>query len=290
MATTKKTSETKKEAPKRKEASKKAPAKAEAKTEVKPEVKAEVKPEVTTETKPEAKEAEAPKAESSKGNGQTIAIVILSAVLLFAVLVFTVLSITGVIKFGGGDNAPVAEKSDTKDEKDDDDDDHKYDGRDSDDEPIDDDVDYSPQKGDIISNPNKQVKENNATLVHVGELEIYLPRQFKYGGKNKDGALTYNLEDDDGWASVSVYSENTSLSPARYIKNISSYLEVTDTNYRVSGTSWVKAETASTVAYATKLKNKVYAVYYAIKLDSDATDKATSMIPKTLYMKEVIKD
>lgn len=256
MATTNKTSEKKKEAPKSKEAEKSTPVK-----------------------------TEAPKTGSSKSNGQTIAIVILSAVLVFVILIFTVLSLTGVIKFGGGNEPQVAEQQDSDDR-----DDHKNDGRDSDAEPIDDNVDYSPQKGDIISNPNKQVKESNATLVHVGDLEFYLPRQFKYGGKNKDGAMTYNLEDDDGWASVSVYAEKSSLSPARYLNKVSSYLEVTDTDYRMNGTSWVQAETGSTLAYATKLDGKVYAVYYAVKLDSDATSKAMQMIPKTLYMQKIVKE
>lgn len=215
----------------------------------------------------------------SKGSGQTIAIIILAGVLVFTAIVFTVLFATGVIKVNNGDG-PVAEEIDDDDDSDDNNR-GSYRRKHNDDD---------TEKGDIIDNPNTQVKEDNATLVRVGELEFYLPRQFEYGGKNKDGATTYNLEDDDGWASVSVYSERSSLSPAAYLNKISSYLEVTDNDYQMNGTTWVQAETASTLAYATKLDGKVYAVYYAVKLDSDATAKAMQMIPKTLYMKKIVKE
>ena len=215
----------------------------------------------------------------SKGSGQTIAIIILAGVLVFTAIVFTVLFATGVIKVNNGDG-PVAEEINDDDDSDDN-------NRGSHRRKYNDD---NTEKGDIIDNPNTQVKEDNATLVRVGELEFYLPRQFEYGGKNKDGAMTYNLEDDDGWASVSVYSERSSLSPAAYLNKISSYLEVTDSDYKMNGTTWVQAETASSLAYATKLDGKVYAVYYAVKLDSDATAKAMQMIPKTLYMKKIVKE
>ncbi len=218
----------------------------------------------------------------TKGNGQTIVIIILAGVLVFTAIVFAVLFATGVIKVGNSDRT-VTERFDRDDDDDFDDDDRggrKRRRNDSDDS----------EKGNTIDNPNPQVKEDNATKVHVGDLEFYLPRQFKYGGKNKDGAMTYNLEDDDGWASVSVYSERTSLSPSEYLNKISSYLDITDQNYQMNGTTWVQAETASTLAYATKLDGKIYAVYYAVKLDSDTTGKAMQMIPKTLYMKKIIKE
>ena len=221
------------------------------------------------ETKPEVKPAEA----SSKGSGQAVAIAILATALVFILLTFTVLLATGVIKFGSN-NAPVAENVD--------------DNGDSDGSTIK--SDDGAKSGDIIDNPHKQIREQDATLAHVGDLEFYLPEEFEAGGKNKDGAYTYNLTDDDGWAQVLVYAEDTSLSPSAYLNKISSNLDITDRNYKMNGTSWVQAENANALAYATKLGDKVYAVYYAVKLDSDATSRAMQMIPKTLYMKKIIKE
>ena len=254
----------------------------------------------TAETKPA--ETKAPEVKKQSGSGQTIAIVALATILSLAIILFIVLFATGVIKFGGNEsNEPTTaddggnrdQIDDNKDDDDNDDDDyynHRYDGRDSDAEPIDDDSSYNSGKTSqsrIINNTNKQVKENG-TLVKVGDLEFYLPSKFKAGGKNKDGAYTYNLTNDDGWAQVLVYAENSSLTPATFITNrISSYLDITNSYYRMNGTTWVQAENAYALAYATKLDGKVYAVYYSVKLDSNATSKAMQMIPKTLYMKRI---
>jgi hypothetical protein len=49
-------------------------------------------------------------------------------------------------------------------------------------------------------------------------------------------------------------------------------------------------ENANALAYATKLDGKIYAIYYSVKLDSDATGEAMQMIPKTLYMKKVERE
>lgn len=270
MADTKKTTKTKTAANKAEKTE--TPEKIEAKkADDRAEIKATEKA-ISEDTKPAKTD--------SNGSGKTLAIIILASVLVFMAIVFTVLFATGVIKVGSNDGQ-VAEKTDFDDDDSDDNNRGSHRRKHNDDD---------TEKGDIIDNPNPQVKEDNATLVRVGELEFYLPRQFEYGGKNKDGAMTYNLEDDDGWASVSVYSERSSLSPAAYLNKVSSYLEVTDNDYQMNGTTWVQAETASTLAYATKLDDKVYAVYYAVKLDSDATAKAMQMIPKTLYMKKIVKE
>lgn len=249
------------------------------------------------ETKPT--ETKAPEVKKQSGGGQAIAIVVLATILSLAIILFIVLFATGVIRFGGNegnepttsDNGGNQEQNDDNNDKNDDDDDyysHRYDGRDSDAEPIDDDSSSGKtSQSRIINNTHKQVKENG-TLVKVGDLEFYLPNKFKAGGKNKDGAYTYNLTNDDGWAQVLVYAENSTLTPATFItKRISSYLDITNSYYRMNGTTWVQAENAYALAYATKLDGKVYAVYYSVKLDSDAASKAMQMIPKTLYMKRI---
>ena len=274
MATSKKTSETKKTAAKKVSAAKK--------TEVKDKpVKAEIKPE----EKPVVKEVEVAKTEvaktESKGTGKTVAIVILSGVLIFSIIVFVVLFATGVIKFNGSNDGPIAEKTDDNNDEPKDND-GKVHRKSSDDD--------DAKKGDTIDNPYAQAKEEDETLVHVGDLEFYLPEEFEAGGKNKDGAYTYNLTDDDGWAQVLVYAEYSSLSPSAYLHNISSSLEVTNRDRWIKGTSWTQAENANCLAFATKLDGKIYAVYFAVKLDSDATDEAMKMIPKTLYMKKIIKE
>ncbi len=140
----------------------------------------------------------------------------------------------------------------------------------------------------VIDNPNKRVTVNG-TLAQVGDLEFYLPKKFKSGGKNNDGAYTFNLTDDDGWAQVVVYAENSSQTAKEFLLKKSPYLDITDENYKMNGTSWVEGENASMLAYATKLDGKVYAIIYSVKLDSDATSEAMSMIPKTLYMKKIYK-
>ena len=58
-------------------------------------------------------------------------------------------------------------------------------------------------------------------------------------------------------------------------------------NYPMNGTTWVQAENGTSLAYATRLEDKIYAVYYVVKLDSDDTAEAMQMIPKTLYMARI---
>ena len=211
---------------------------------------------------------------AEKGSGQAIAIIILSAILVFAVLTFTVLALTGVIKFGDNNNS---ETSQTETNSKDDHGRRRHHDNDGDDDDA------------LIDNPHTRVTAKG-NLVEVDDLEFYLPYAFKAGGKNKDGAYTYNLENDDGWAQVLVYAERSSLSPERFINKISDYLDITDDDYEMNGTEWVQAENANALAYATKLGGKIYAIYYSVKLDSDATGEAMQMIPKTLYMKKVERE
>ena len=211
---------------------------------------------------------------AEKGSGQAIAIIILSAILVFAVLTFTVLALTGVIKFGDNNNSETSQTETNSKE------DHGR-RRHHDNDGDDDDT--------LIDNPHTRVTAKG-NLVEVDDLEFYLPYAFKAGGKNKDGAYTYNLENDDGWAQVLVYAERSSLSPERFINKISDYLDITDDDYEMNGTEWVQAENANALVYATKLDGKIYAIYYSVKLDSDATGEAMQMIPKTLYMKKVERE
>ena len=248
-------------------------------------VKKESPSEIKVEKAPEAKKVEPAK----KINGQAIAIAVLATMLGCIIVVFVALFATGVITFDSNaqnNDTISADNTDQKDEQpdEDEDDDKKggyyHGGTES----------GKTSENSIINNYYKQVKEDG-TLAKVGDLEFYLPKQFKAGGKNKDGAFTYNLTNDDGWAQVLVYAERSSLTPAKFLSNrVSAYLDITDSAYKMNGTTWVQAENAYALAYATKLDGKVYAVYYSVKLDSDATSKAMQMIPKTLYMKRIYKN
>lgn len=205
---------------------------------------------------------------------QSVVIAVLATALGCFVLVFAILALTGVIKFGG-DSTPAGGNSTTTTDTT-----GGTSGGGS----------GSSDSGEkIIQNPNPKVSVHDATHVEVGDLEFYLPDDFEAGGKNADGAYTYNLVDDDGWAQVLVFVEKTNLSPEKYLGKISSYLDITDDDYQMNGTSWVQGENASALAYATELDGTVYAVYYSVKLDSDDTAEAMSMIPKTLYMNKVYR-
>lgn len=211
---------------------------------------------------------------SSNDTSRIVTIAVLATALCCFVITFIVLAATGVIRFGsddgvvpgtivdGGDVTPSGktEKPQT-----------------------------SSSDDEIIANPNPRVKANGV-LVEVEDLEFYLPRGFENGGKYDDGAYTFNLVDDDGWAQVMVYAEKTSLSPSDYLLRQSPFVDITDDDYEMNGTEWVQGENAAILAYATELDGKVYAVIYSVKLDSDTTSEAMSMIPKTLYMKRVYQD
>ena len=208
-------------------------------------------------------------------SSQSVVIAVLATVIACFLIVMVVLIATGVIKFGGsansgevnsGGGSSISGGTGTAD------------GGTS---------GSSSEK--TIDNPNPLPKVNNATAVVVRDLSFYLPRNFEDGGKNADGAFTYNIVNDDGWAQVLVYAEKTDLTPEKFLNKISSYLDITDKNYQMNGTTWVQGENATSLAYATELDGTVYAVYYAVKLDSDSTTEAMSMIPKTLYMSKIYK-
>ena len=211
--------------------------------------------------------------------GKTVAIAVLATALCCFVITFAVLAATGVIRFGGAESGPsVAGGSSAAGGG------STASGSGGAETPQ-----ITPSDDEIIDNPNPRVKVNGV-LAEVEDLEFYLPYEFEAGGKNTDGAYTFNLTDDDGWAQVVVYAEDTSLPPSSYLLKKSPYLEITDDDYEMNGTDWVQAENATMLAYATELDGKVYAVIYSVKLDSDATSEAMSMIPKTLYMKRVYND
>lgn len=211
--------------------------------------------------------------EEPASNGKTIAIAVLATALGCLVLMFAVLAGTGVISFNGassgaetgaGTNGTTGTSSTTGDTG-------------------------STTADGLIDNPHQRVA-TKGNLVEVGDLEFYLPKKFEAGGKNSDGAYTYNLVDDDGWAQVLVYAEDSSLAASKFLLEKSPYLDITDTDYEMNGTTWVQGESGSMLAYATKLGGKAYAVIYAVKLDSDTASEAMSMIPKTLYMKRIYQD
>lgn len=147
--------------------------------------------------------------------------------------------------------------------------------------------------GKLINNPNKQVKASG-TLVEAEALQFYLPKAFATGSKAgglSDGEYTYNLTDGDGWADVKVYFEKTSKDARDYLLAKNSNLSVASNALTVSGWSWTtgSAASGSIRAWATNYGDYVYAVILTVKLDSDETDEAVKMIPKTLYFGKIYK-
>ena len=217
----------------------------------------------------------AEKKQENNKNTQSVVIAVLATVIVCAVIVFVVLIATGVIKFGGrnsGSGTMSGGGSTSSDS-----------GGSS---------GSGGSAGEsggrkLVENTYPLARVNDATAAIVGELSFYLPDDFDAGGKNSDGAFTYNLNDDDGWAQVLVYAEESDLSPQDFLLKIGPTLEITDMNYPMNGTTWVQAENGTSLAYATRLEDKIYAVYYVVKLDSDDTAEAMQMIPKTLYMARI---
>ena len=217
-------------------------------------------------------------AEKKNGNNkntQSVVIAVLTTVIVCAVIVFVVLIATGVIKFGGGNSGSGTMSGGSSTSSDS--------GGSS---------GSGGSAGEsggrkLVENTYPLARVNDATAAIVGELTFYLPDDFDAGGKNSDGAFTYNLNDDDGWAQVLVYAEESDLSPQDFLIRIGPTLEITDMNYPMNGTTWVQAENGTSLAYATRLEDKIYAVYYVVKLDSDDTAEAMQMIPKTLYMARI---
>lgn len=237
----------------------------------------------TTKTKKSAKSTKSPnptkvvpsEPQVVKRDSKSIVIAVLATILGCMVVVLMILMLTGVIKFGGaGEPAPAPHST-------------IEDGDPNGTKPgnvgLDDKTGTSPK---IVENTYKRVRVDG-NLAAVRDLEFYLPDDFEAAGKNSDGAYTYNLVDDDGWAQVLVYAEESSLTPEQYLLKRSPNLDITDKSYKMNGTTWVQGENASTLAYATKLEDTVYALIYSVKLESDDTAEAMMMIPKTLYMKRI---
>lgn len=217
----------------------------------------------------------AEKKQENNKNTQSVVIAVLATVIVCAVIVFVVLIATGVIKFGGRNSGSGTMSGGSSTSSD---------------------SGVSSGSGGsagesggrkLVENTCPLARVNDATAAIVGELTFYLPDDFDAGGKNSDGAFTYNLNDDDGWAQVLVYAEESDLSPQDFLMRIGPTLEITDMNYPMNGTTWVQAENGTSLAYATRLEDKIYAVYYVVKLDSDDTAEAMQMIPKTLYMARI---
>lgn len=214
-------------------------------------------------------------AEHKDSSGKSIAIAVLATALACIIITFGILLSVGVIKFDGSDSGTTpsdTQSYQTTNHKNDNVPSKNHDANDQ-----------------LIDNPNPKVAVNG-TKVTVDDLEFYLPSQFEFGGKNNEGAYTYNLTNDDGWAQVLVYAEKSNLTPEKFLTKISPNLDVTDKNYVFNSTHWVQAENANSLAYATKLDGKIYAIYYSVKLDSEATGLAMQMIPKTLYMSKIYAD
>ena len=217
----------------------------------------------------------AEKKQENNKNTQSVVIAVLATVIVCAVIVFVVLIATGVIKFGGRNSGSGTMSGGSSTSSDS--------GGSS---------GSGGSAGEsggrkLVENTYPLARVNDATAAIVGELSFYLPDDFDAGGKNSDGAFTYNLNDDDGWAQVLVYAEESDLSPQDFLLKIGPTLEITDMNYPMNGTTWVQAENGTSLAYATRLEDKIYAVYYVVKLDSDDTAEAMQMIPKTLYMARI---
>ena len=226
-----------------------------------PQAKSSQSNKTKKDAKPTTKTATEATTAPIKSKELTIAIVILSAIIICTVVILATLFGFGVIKIS---DSLFPEQTSTEQT-----------------------TDTANTTAKIIDNPNPRVKVKDANLAKVYDIEFYLPDDFEAAGRNDSGAYTYNLVDDDGWAQVLVYNEKTNLTPEQFLNKISPYLDITDKNYQMNGTSWVQAENANALAYATELDGTVYAVYYSVKLDSDATAEAMSMIPKTLYMARI---
>ena len=147
----------------------------------------------------------------------------------------------------------------------------------------------STGSGELITNPNGRVAVNNATLIEVGDFEVYLPKNFTAARGNGNGKYTYNLTDDDGWADVKIYAEKTNADLLTYMSKKDSLLKLTNSTYYMNGTSWAEMESGSSLAYGTRLGDMIYVVILNVKLESDATSEAEQMIPKTLRLKRIYK-
>ncbi len=142
---------------------------------------------------------------------------------------------------------------------------------------------------ELITNPNARVSVKNATLVEVGDFEVYLPKKFVAARGNGNGKWVFNLTNDDGWADVKIYAEKTNADLLTYMQKKDALLELTDSTYYMNGTSWAEMESGSSIAYGTRLGDTIYVVILNVKLESDATGEAEQMISKTIRLKRIYK-
>ena len=147
----------------------------------------------------------------------------------------------------------------------------------------------STSPGELIENPNARVTVKGAQLVEVGDLELYLPKDFEASRANGNGKYVYNLSNDDGWADVKIYAEKTTADLLSYMQKKDSLLRITNSAYYMNGTSWAVMESGSSMAYGTRLGDMLYVVILNVKLESDATGDAEQMIPKTIRLKRIYK-
>ena len=201
-----------------------------------------------------------PKPPKPKSNIQAIIIAILSTIIACLVLTLGILMITGVIKFNNKDsnndpiNTPIVQPNDTP-----------------------------TQNNSNVDAPISIVACYDETKVQIHKLEFCLPDDFIGGSKSDDGAYTYTLVDDDGWAQVKVYYQKTTRTPSEFISYLSNSLKIVNQSYVVNGTTWVQAETDNYMqAFATKSDDYIYAILYSIKWGSEETREAWHMIPKTI--------
>ena len=207
------------------------------------------------------KEAEKPTKNSST---QSIVIAVLITLLVCVVLTVGILLLTGVLKFGETGGRPTEQNNIS-----------------SNTEPT-----NKPSDGRAGTTPGG-VTCYSDTRAQIYDLEFCLPKNFEEGDRGKDGAWTYNLLNDDGWAEVHAYFMKSSRTPTQFINYLSSNLKVVDQNYTVNGTTWVRAEAGDYMeAFAAQSGDYLYAVFYSIKLDSDTTKEAWKMIPETLVITE----
>ena len=146
----------------------------------------------------------------------------------------------------------------------------------------------SETTAELVENPYTRVKRN-AQFFEILNLEFYLPFEFKNVINNKKGIYEIPLHDDTGKGEVVVYVEKTNMKAEDYIKKLDNNLKITNYSHTVSGTSWVQADNATTLALATNFGSEIYAIVFSVEMSSKATESAMEMIPKTVYMKQLYK-
>ena len=146
----------------------------------------------------------------------------------------------------------------------------------------------------LIDNPNPKVEVKTGNKVSVGNLEFYLPKHFEMGsqaGGGTESETVYNLVNDDGWADVRIYVEKTNKDARDYLLSKNSRFEIDQDAWVINGWSWSTASAAKggIQAWATNYGDYVYAIILTVKLESDQSNEAAMMIPKTLYFTKIYK-